>query len=76
MLNIVSVSLGVLIALAFVATIVYGYLQEINQKKHAILRNFRLSGDCAICSSNSANTADSIFLATATRSGQSFMQIS
>lgn len=29
MLNIVSVSLGVLIALAFVATIVYGYLQEI-----------------------------------------------
>ncbi|HMW57506.1 MAG TPA: hypothetical protein PKN13_14925 [Accumulibacter sp.] len=44
MLNIVSVSLGVLIALAFVATIVYGYLQEINQKKHAILRNYPIVG--------------------------------
>ncbi len=44
MLGVFSVSLGVLLALAFVILIVYVYLKDITQKKHAILRNYPLIG--------------------------------
>ncbi len=44
MLSVFSVSLGVLLALAFSLLIVYFYLKDITQKKHAILRNYPLIG--------------------------------
>lgn len=44
MLSIIHVSLGVLFALALVAALVYWYVQDITQKKHAVLRNFPLIG--------------------------------
>ena len=44
MLGVFSVSLGVLLALAFVILVVYVYLKDITQKKHAILRNYPLIG--------------------------------
>ena len=44
MLSIITVSLGVLVALALVAALVYWYVRDITQKKHAVLRNFPLIG--------------------------------
>ena len=44
MLSVFSVSLGVLLALAVVVLVVYFYLKDITQKKHAILRNYPLVG--------------------------------
>ena len=44
MLGIFSVSLGVLLALSFAVLVLYFYLKDITQKKHAILRNFPLIG--------------------------------
>jgi hypothetical protein len=44
MLGIFSVSLGVLLALSFALLVLYFYLKDITQKKHAILRNFPLIG--------------------------------
>jgi len=44
MLSVFSVSLGVLLALALSLLIVYFYLKDITQKKHAILRNYPLIG--------------------------------
>jgi len=44
MLSVFSVSLGVLLALALALLIVYFYLKDITQKKHAILRNYPLIG--------------------------------
>ncbi len=44
MLNVLYVSLGVLIALAIAGTLVYWYIQDITQKKHAVLRNFPIIG--------------------------------
>ena len=44
MSDVFSVSLGVLIALALAIVVIYFYLKDITQKKHAILRNFPLIG--------------------------------
>ena len=44
MLNVLYVSLGVLIALALAGTLIYWYIQDITQKKHAVLRNFPIIG--------------------------------
>jgi len=44
MLSVFSVSLGVLLALALALLVVYFYLKDITQKKHAILRNYPLIG--------------------------------
>jgi len=44
MFGVFSVSLGVLIALALAIVVIYFYLKDITQKKHAILRNFPLIG--------------------------------
>jgi len=44
MLSVFSVSLGVLLALTLALLIVYFYLKDITQKKHAILRNYPLIG--------------------------------
>ena len=44
MLGVFSVSLGVLLALAFAVLVIYFYLKDITQKKHAILRNYPLIG--------------------------------
>lgn len=44
MVGVLSVSLGMLIALAVAVVVIYFYLQDITQKKHAILRNFPLIG--------------------------------
>lgn len=43
-LSILSVSLGALIAAALLATLVYFYIRDITQKKHAILRNYPIVG--------------------------------
>jgi glutamate synthase domain-containing protein 2 len=42
--GIFSVSLGVLLALAFFVLVIYFYLRDITQKKHSILRNYPLIG--------------------------------
>ena len=44
MLNMVLVSLGVLLAFSFVGALVYFYVQDVTQEKHAVLRNFPLVG--------------------------------
>ena len=44
MLGVFSVSLGVLLALMVALLVVYLYLKDITQKKHAILRNFPIVG--------------------------------
>jgi glutamate synthase domain-containing protein 2 len=44
MVGVLSVSLGILIALAIATVVIYFYLRDITQKKHAILRNFPLIG--------------------------------
>ena len=44
MLGVFSVSLGVLLALALTFLVVFYYLKDITQKKHAILRNYPLIG--------------------------------
>ena len=44
MLSVLHVSLGVLLALAIVGTLAYWYIQDITQKKHAVLRNFPIVG--------------------------------
>lgn len=38
--TILSVSLGALLAAILLATLVYWYVRDITQKKHAILRNY------------------------------------
>ncbi|PLK49815.1 FMN-binding glutamate synthase family protein [Uliginosibacterium sp. TH139] len=43
-LSILSISLGALIAAALLATLVYFYIRDITQKKHAILRNYPIVG--------------------------------
>lgn len=43
-LNILSVSLGALLAAAVLATLIYFYIRDITQKKHAILRNYPIVG--------------------------------
>ncbi|MCF8184308.1 MAG: FMN-binding glutamate synthase family protein, partial [Polynucleobacter sp.] len=44
MLDVFSVSLGVLLAFALAVLVIYFYLKDITQKKHAILRNYPLVG--------------------------------
>ena len=44
MMGVLEVSLGVLIVLLLVFGLVYWYIQDITQKKHAILRNYPLIG--------------------------------
>jgi glutamate synthase domain-containing protein 2 len=44
MLNLILVSLGVLLAFSFVGALVYFYVQDVTQEKHAVLRNFPLVG--------------------------------
>jgi glutamate synthase domain-containing protein 2 len=44
MLSVLHVSLGVLLALALAGLLVYWYVQDITQKKHAVLRNFPIVG--------------------------------
>lgn len=44
MFGVFSVSLGVLIAFTLAIVVIYFYLRDITQKKHAILRNFPLVG--------------------------------
>ncbi|RTL26355.1 MAG: FMN-binding glutamate synthase family protein [Rhodocyclaceae bacterium] len=44
MMGVLEVSLGVLIALILVGGTTYWYVQDITQKKHAILRNYPLVG--------------------------------
>lgn len=44
MLSVLHVSLGVLIALALAGLLIYWYIQDITQKKHAVLRNFPIIG--------------------------------
>ena len=44
MLDVFSVSLGVLLALVLAALVVFFYLRDITQKRHAILRNYPLVG--------------------------------
>lgn len=44
MMGVLEVSLGVLIALILVGGTIYWYVQDITQKKHAILRNYPLVG--------------------------------
>ncbi|WP_079436823.1 FMN-binding glutamate synthase family protein [Zoogloea sp. LCSB751] len=44
MMGVLEVSLGVVIALAIVGGTTYWYVQDITQKKHAILRNYPLVG--------------------------------
>ncbi|MBU0751437.1 MAG: FMN-binding glutamate synthase family protein [Gammaproteobacteria bacterium] len=42
--SVFSVSLGVLLAFAIAATLVYWYVRDITQKKHTVLRNFPIVG--------------------------------
>lgn len=44
MLNMIPVSLGVLLAFSFIGALVYFYVQDVTQEKHAVLRNFPLVG--------------------------------
>lgn len=44
MFNLLLVTLGVLLALLIAGSLVYWYVQDITQKKHAILRNYPLIG--------------------------------
>lgn len=44
MLDLLLVGLGVMLALAFVGGLVYLYVQDVTQEKHAVLRNFPLVG--------------------------------
>lgn len=44
MLSVLQVSLGVLVVLVLVGGLVYFYVRDITQKKHAILRNFPIIG--------------------------------
>ena len=44
LVTVLSVSLGTLLAIALVGLLVYGYVQDITQKKHTILRNYPLVG--------------------------------
>lgn len=44
MTTLLSISLGTLLALALAAALAYWYVQDITQKKHAILRNYPLIG--------------------------------
>jgi hypothetical protein len=44
MLDLLLVALGVLLALSFVGALVYLYVQDVTQEKHAVLRNFPLVG--------------------------------
>ena len=61
MLGVFSVSLGVLITLALVMVVIYFYLKDITQKKHAILRNFPLIGRLRYFLNNSGNTSGNTF---------------
>lgn len=42
--SIFKISLGVLLALGLVGTLIYWYVQDVTQKKHAVLRNYPLIG--------------------------------
>jgi hypothetical protein len=44
MMGVLEVSLGVLIVVVLVVGLIYWYMQDITQKKHAILRNYPLIG--------------------------------
>jgi glutamate synthase domain-containing protein 2 len=44
MLSVLHVSFGVLIALALAGLLIYWYIQDITQQKHAVLRNFPIIG--------------------------------
>ncbi|HEY8857599.1 MAG TPA: hypothetical protein VIM43_09620 [Rugosibacter sp.] len=44
MFGVFSVSFGVLVALGLAIVVIYFYLKDVTQKKHAILRNFPLIG--------------------------------
>jgi hypothetical protein len=44
MLDLLLVSLGVLLALFVAGTLIYLYVQDVTQEKHAVLRNFPLVG--------------------------------
>ena len=44
MIQIFNVSIGVLIALAFAAVLLYFYVKDVSQKKHSILRNYPIIG--------------------------------
>jgi hypothetical protein len=44
MLDLLLVGLGVMLALAFAGGLVYLYVQDVTQEKHAVLRNFPLVG--------------------------------
>ena len=44
MLDLLLVSLGVLLALSLIGAMVYFYVQDVTQEKHAVLRNFPLVG--------------------------------
>src|SRR5262245_32737632 len=44
MMSVLQVSLGVLVVLLLVGSLVYFYIKDITQKKHAILRNYPIIG--------------------------------
>src|SRR5262245_66236657 len=44
MMSVLQVSLGVLVVLLLVGSLVYFYIKDITQKKHAILRNYPVIG--------------------------------
>lgn len=44
LIGVLQVSLGVLVSLAVVGVVLYWYIQDITQKKHAILRNYPVVG--------------------------------
>ncbi|MFZ4538016.1 FMN-binding glutamate synthase family protein [Propionivibrio sp.] len=44
MFNLLLASLGVLLAFTFIGALVYLYVQDVTQEKHAVLRNFPLVG--------------------------------
>ena len=44
MLGILSVGLGTLLAIALFVVVVFWFIQDITQKKHAVLRNYPVIG--------------------------------
>ena len=44
MMSVLKASLGVLITLLLLGGLIYWYVQDITQKKHAILRNYPIVG--------------------------------
>ena len=60
MLGVVSYGLGTVVGFIVIGVLIFWFIQDVTQKKHAVLRNYPVIGRLRYFSRNRGNTSASI----------------